>query len=130
MADIIIIDGVDVSECEYWSAKDSWGRLNACSQRFTRQCECANNPNCHYKQLKRTGQKLQAKEQECETQRYKLNYYIKKTTQLLDDIDNYKQAFDEIENIADDYNRVEKTSQYYRDGFDQIQDIINDIKEQ
>lgn len=44
--------------------------------------------------------------------------------------DKYKQAFDEIENIADDYNRVEKTSQYYRDGFDQIQDIINNIKEQ
>lgn len=41
-----------------------------------------------------------------------------------------EQALDEIEDIADDYNRVEKTSQYYRDGFDQIQDIINNIKEQ
>lgn len=34
--------------------------------------------------------------------------------------DKYKQALDEIEGIADDYNRAEKTSQYYRDGFDQI----------
>lgn len=75
-------------------------------------------------------QQLKRKEQECETQRHKLNYYITKTPQLLDDIENYKQALDEIENIADDYNRVEKTSQYYRDGFDQIQDIINSIKEQ
>ena len=40
----------------------------------------------------------------------------------------YKQALDEIEDIADDYNRVEKTSQYYRDGFDEIQNIINEIK--
>lgn len=44
--------------------------------------------------------------------------------------DKYKQALDEIEDVADDYNRVEKTSQYYRDGFDEIQDIINGIKEQ
>lgn len=53
--------------------------------------------------------------------------YIKRKEQECND---YKQALDEIENIADDYNRVEKTSQYYRDGFDQIQDIINSIKEQ
>lgn len=58
-----------------------------------------------------------------------VQYYIKKVSQLLDDIDKYKQALDEIENIADDYNRVGKTSQYYRDGFDQIQDAINSIKE-
>lgn len=73
--------------------------------------------------------KLQAKEQECEAQRCTLNYYIKKTTQLLDDIDNYKQALEQIEDITDDYNRVEKTSQYYRDGFDEIQNIINKIKD-
>ena len=53
----------------------------------TRYCE-----NCLELQ-----QKLQAKEQECEAQRRKIDYYIKKTTQLLDDIDNYKQALDEIE---------------------------------
>lgn len=40
-----------------------------------------------------------------------------------------EQALDEIEDIADDYNRVEKTSQYYRDGFDEIQDIIDKVKE-
>lgn len=40
------------------------------------------------------------KRQEWEAQRYKLNYYIKKTTQLLDDIDKYKQALDEIENLC------------------------------
>lgn len=45
------------------------------------------------------------------------------------EIDKYKQALKEIENVADDYNRVEKTSQYYREGFDEIQDIINKAKE-
>lgn len=33
-------------------------------------------------------QKLQAKEQECEKLKQRLEYYIEKTTQLLDDIDN------------------------------------------
>lgn len=39
---------------------------------------------------------------------------LKKTTELLAS----------IENIADDYNRTNKTHQYYRDGFEQILDII------
>lgn len=42
----------------------------------------------------------------------------------------YKKALEEIEEVADDYNRVGKTSQYYRDGFEEILDIINKIKEQ
>ena len=43
-------------------------------------------------------------------------------------VNKYKQALDEIEEVVDDYNRVEKTSQYYRDGFDAIQDIINNAR--
>lgn len=39
------------------------------------------------------------------------------------------KALDEIEEISDDYNRVEKTSQYYRDGFEEILDIISKVKE-
>ena len=42
--------------------------------------------------------------------------------------DCYRKALKEIEEVADDYNRVGKTSQYYRDGFEQILDIINKAK--
>jgi len=49
----VYVNDVDVVGCEFFSPIDSWGRVNACSQRFTKQCECANNPNCLYKQLKR-----------------------------------------------------------------------------
>ena len=42
--------------------------------------------------------------------------------------DRYRKALEEIEEVADDYNRVGKTSQYYRDGFEQILDIINKAK--
>ena len=62
----IYIDGVDVAGCEFWQAKDSWGRINACSQRFTRQCECANNPVCYYKQLMFANKKLEAAKNEAE----------------------------------------------------------------
>lgn len=97
MTEEIIIDGVDVSKCEY----RDWRNLchcdntkeNAVEESTTGRYGCDYNPNCHFKQLKRK-----------------------------------EQALDEIEDIADDYNRVGKTSQYYRDGFDEIQDIINKAK--
>lgn len=102
----IIIDGVDVSKCNYAILPKKQCPMQsmpyaketsciACKEHNTKRNFCKNNPNCYFKQLKRK-----------------------------------EQALDEIEDIADDYNRVEKTSQYYRDGFDQIQDIINKAKEQ
>lgn len=50
-------------------------------------------------------------------------------TEICKILEECKRALDEIEYVADDYNRAEKTSQYYRDGFDEIQDIINRVKE-
>lgn len=61
MAEEIIINDVDVTECKYY---------NKCS----RDCEdnnvydcvlCANIPNCHYKQLKRAERKLEKIETNC-----------------------------------------------------------------
>lgn len=80
-----------------------------------------------YKQLK-------AKEQECEELKewreanQPTGICETCTVKSVEDMYKYKKALDEIENVADDYNRVEKTSQYYRDGFDEIQDIINKTK--
>nr|DAL60991.1 MAG TPA_asm: hypothetical protein [Caudoviricetes sp.] len=72
--------------------------------------------DCEWVELKR-------KEQECEAQRYKLNYYIEKTTQLLDDIDNYKQALDEIRQyrIAEINNEGEEEN-------DTILSIIDEVE--
>lgn len=52
----------------------------------------------------------------------------KKSIRLTTENRKFEDALDEIEDIADDYNRVEKTSQYYRDGFDEIQNITNKAK--
>lgn len=59
----IIINGVDVSKCEY----RDWRNFCCCNnskenegeERVTGRGGCKYNPNCHYKQLAR-------KEQECE----------------------------------------------------------------
>lgn len=66
---------------------------------------------------------LKDKEQECEAQRYKLNYYIEKTTQLLDDIDNYHQVLDEIEKYCEECNLK------YGSTACEILDIIDEAKE-
>lgn len=107
---------------------------------------------CYCENCLELQEKLQTKEQECEELRKQLDRYlnqeeedirqlnndnklddillaIKKANDQIEKESKYKQALDKIEDIADDYNRVEKTSQYYRDGFDEIQDIINKAKE-
>lgn len=87
----IIIDGVDVSECVSF---DKLNGLNICCYDDTREDKipfanfCIENKDCYFKQLKR-------EEQECEAQRRKIDYYIVKISQLLDDINKYKQALDE-----------------------------------
>lgn len=110
----------------------TWGgaiHKGACKVNST---DCKDTGECFIKNL---YNKLKHKERECEELKRQVEqtmYLSEGTLRLYANRQNikYKQALDEIENIADDYNRVEKTSQYYRDGFDQIQDIINSIKEQ
>ena len=66
----IIIDGVDVSECNYAIlpkkqcpaksmpyAKET--SCIACKEHNTKHNFCKNNPNCYFKQRKRTEQKLE-----------------------------------------------------------------------
>lgn len=53
----IIIDGCDVSGCEYFSSGLGYCIIGLLANDGTHICEC--EQNCHYKQLKR-------KEQECE----------------------------------------------------------------
>ena len=63
----IIIDGVDVSECEFYSSSENCLEFNG---KYTidicDSAKCSNNPNCYFKQLKH-------KEQECE----RLKWYLK-----------------------------------------------------
>ena len=68
----MIIDGVDVSECEYlWKEKLP---KKVCNN-GNLDCDCNSNPNCCFKQLKR-------KEQECEDLRTHCKY-IDETNKIL-----------------------------------------------
>lgn len=89
MINKIIINGIDVSKCKFCVYEHCQINYDEWNNETIKYNECKNSPDCYYKQLKR-------KEQECESQRFMIDYYIKKTAQLLDDIDEYKQAFDEI----------------------------------
>ena len=119
----IIIDDVDISGCEYCLKMTKY---RCTIQRDVYKCLCEENPNCHYKQLKR-------KEQECEElkedrERWKSNFNgkvsaIEELLQQLDQLKAKEQALDEIEKYLD-------AQQKYFDGEDyhNLLDIINKTK--
>lgn len=125
----IIIDGVDVSKCEY----RDWRNFCCCNnskenegeERVTGRGGCKYNPNCYYKQLKRKEQECKNLEEELRGCRIGIKDISIENTEICKISEKYKQALDKIEDIADDYNRVEKTSQYYRDGFDEIEKYLD-----
>ena len=70
----IIIDGIDVSKCEYCLKTTKY----RCSiQRDVYKCLCEENPNCYFKQSKR-------KEKECEK-------YKQTLTEIKDYCNKYPQ---------------------------------------
>ena len=110
----IIIDGVDVRECvEFRDDVYTDKQINnACSiglwQRHYRglkenckmSCECKNNSDCYFKQLKR-------KEQECEklkaivteAEEAPICFHCSEEPCIRQERDKYKQALDEIDNL-------------------------------
>lgn len=95
----IIIDGVDVSECvEFRDDVYTDKQINnACSiglwqrhysgleENCKMSCECKNNSDCYFKQLKR-------KEQECEELKDKNQYLINTYCHFKNEIKKYKKA--------------------------------------
>ena len=88
----IIVDSIDVSECEFlWKEK--------LPKRFCNNgnldCDCNSNPNCYFKQLKR-------KEQECEEINLKNERLVVEKYTMDEEILKLKQALDEIERYCKD----------------------------
>ena len=64
MADKIIIDGIDISECNYAILPKHQCPMKSMPYAKETSCiackeHCKNNPNCYFKQLKRAEQKLE-----------------------------------------------------------------------
>ena len=113
----IIIDGCDVSGCEYIIppheqcpnkpmpyAKET--SCFACKEHNTKLNFCKHNPNCYYKQLKR-------KEQECEGLKYELILKDVANIELSDEVKKYRKAIDEIEEIADNNYEIAEMGQIF-----------------
>ena len=77
----IIIDGCDVSGCEFLDNVEYDKLCLMISHRNECQVNCSNKPNCYYKQLKR-------KEQECEEIRNKLNSNIERMNEQNEKLHN------------------------------------------
>lgn len=95
----IIIDGIDVSKCEYCLKMTKYRCI---IQRDVYKCLCEENPNCYFKQLKR-------KEQECEElktmlkdlsyENQKFCYQIEEQTKQLEPFkDEYFKGLDNVSN--------------------------------
>lgn len=111
----IIIDGVDVSECNFRLEREKQ-KCECChATGFGVICDCEKWHNCYFKQLKRV-------EQECETlksENFTFEELVKTQENL---IDNYKQALDELEEFCVVYSSDHDA---YETVYKHILDIIN-----
>lgn len=149
----IIIDGVDVSECEHQYYKKCKIDYDEWNNEIIRYNECQNSPNCHFKQLKRKEQEYEELKKELQAQRafttqeqrkiYCVAYdktcetgnECKQKKCVFKDRLKYKQALDDIEKILDNgkadtqNNNAKNVHQWYLARFCEIRDIINEVKE-
>ncbi len=104
MTEPIIINGVDVRECENFV--NNYMYKNSCNKAsYITKCEIGNN--CHYKQLKR-------KEQECEK--------LKKENEILQQYRGSKQA--SYEAMQKLWNEAEYDRKKYKKCLDYIKDEL------
>ena len=135
----MIIDGVDVSKCNFRLERDNQQKCE-CSHAtgFGVICNCNKWHNCYFKQLKRQEQKnenlnevtIQQRKENTELT-IKLGEMINRGGELCGELQKYKQALDKISKEIDTIIRVDGNS--FDDAltkeFALIQDIINKAKE-
>lgn len=99
----IIIDDVDVSECEKLGETIDGitcglgKRIRFANEIITKHNLCKNNPNCCYKQLKRKEQECTNLEEELRGCRIGIKNISIENTEICEISEKYKQALDEIE---------------------------------
>ena len=135
MTEEIIIDGVDVSGCEFLVKKDDYCSYSGEYRAYKGQCGCSDeemckdHPNCFYKkalkqltrlenQIVDLNKMVEAREQECEElkedrERWKSNFNgkVSAIAKLLQQLDWLKQTLTEIKEIAN-YSFNRSTSEY------------------
>ena len=101
----IIINNVDVSECEHVCVSTSLFKEKTyvkCSAFFLENndsyCDCTDNPNCYFKQLKH-------KEQECFELANVYHYLVKIANNRLNKIKDLQQQFDQLKTKNEGFKR-------------------------
>ena len=128
----IIVDGVDVSECDFLAKEDDYCSYSGEYRAYKGQCGCSDeemckdHPNCFYKKALK---QLKRKEQECEELRNRSDGWMSKCEQeikLREFInEQLKQTLTEIKEIAEYcYDEVDKEN----DGFWSILQLISGVK--
>ena len=102
----IIIDGVDVSECEFYTDRLYTNCKSGCSA-YADDCKSEYRQNCYYKQLQRLkaeNEKLkqykQSKQASYETMQTEWNKAINESRDVKAENEKYKQALEEVRELA------------------------------
>ena len=102
----IIIDGGDVSGCEYYFDEKCRCMDASIMQDFYSCPQCNSNPNCYYKQLKRDEQRIvdlnktiKSKEQECKRWEEINKYSQDKLLEQVKVVCKLKQTLTEIKEM-------------------------------
>lgn len=118
----IIINGVDVSGCDFLAKEDIYNSYSGVTTAYKGQCGCSDDEmckdhrNCGYKKLAR---QLQRKTQECEQKEKELLSNEKIINKLMKEVDELKQECEKLKNQVDeDYN-------YYTTELKTLRDIIS-----
>lgn len=103
----IIIDDVDISGCEYCLKMTKY---RCTIQRDVYKCLCEENPNCHYKQLKRKEQEVKELKEQLSIEQERYTTIRPHAIELADtklklqkEVNKYKQIFDEIKEDISEY---------------------------
>ena len=123
----IIIDGVDVSECDFLAKKDDYCSYSGVTYAYKGQCMCSDeemckeHPKCFYKKVLK---QLKAKEQECERLNTKLlnllgkeglrqsekEFYEGQLNQLKAENDKLKNTLNSVKNSLEIIKKVDGNS--------------------
>lgn len=122
----IIIDGIDVSKCEYF--KDGMCYAECDLEGYTDwECKDTELSNCYFKQLARKTQECEELKVYAQRQENQREEYYKEYLKLSQECEKYKQSLDEIEKYCD--NQICLTGDLpFRTTASDILDIISKAK--